>query len=636
MATKHKSDDTKRRLRKSSAPVSIISSFRPSKTLVLVTALVVGVVGIKLLFFSRAATITHISTGGADNSCVFLSAPNAVPAFCEGFNAPTINPASASRVGDLNSSLWGGSRRTGWSPNAMNIASSTTLDVCSNTQTVMPGRDVQICNGRLVESQDDQHGVSALTMYPKQPFDFTGRTGTVVFDVSNDSDGGHAAWPEFWLTDKPVPAPFSHFASLQSVPRNGIGIRFEEACADWNNTCKGRYPGVPAPSAWWTVGGANIITNYLSNDPDSEALPRSTLNIQKLDAVKMSSGPGDMNHVEIKFSNNMIEVYATDAGTMAPLRKIAVISNFTTPLTKGLVWLEDVHYNARKTDKPWCSQCGTQFQHTFSWDNLGFDGPKTYRDLGYDVVDNTEVTNDEYGNPGVKLSYTVDPNQSLTLPVKGVTMGNPTGALLVFAWYPFSMPIDIKYSINGHQYNLPWPYPSPWFPPAGGDPANPTQFGTPLTLDVPLNLADIHDGDNTVTFTALDKRIEVSDISLIMVAGEPVPGSTIATATPSPIPTATPVPTPTPAPTPTPFITPTPTPVATATPTPRPSTTPTPVPTCTKLGDVNCDGKVNSGDLQVILRNYGKAVTSRASGDLTGDSIVNIFDLSQVLQNWGR
>ncbi len=104
--------------------------------------------------------------------------------------------------------------------------------------------------------------------------------------------------------------------------------------------------------------------------------------------------------------------------------------------------------------------------------------------------------------------------------------------------------------------------------------------------------------------------------------------------TPTPSPTATPAPSITPKPTPTP--TPLTTTKPTATPVPTAVPTPTPTPTCTKLGDVNCDGKVNNGDLNTVLHNYGKSVTTRAQGDLTGDGVVNIFDLSQVLQNWGR
>ena len=90
-------------------------------------------------------------------------------------------------------------------------------------------------------------------MYPKQPFDFAGRTGTVSFDVSNDTQGTHAAWPEFWITDTPVPAPFNHFNSWLSLPKNGLGIRFAAngeigshgICPNGNNLDKRASPWIP-------------------------------------------------------------------------------------------------------------------------------------------------------------------------------------------------------------------------------------------------------------------------------------------------------------------------------------------------------------------------------------------------------
>ncbi len=108
------------------------------------------------------------------------------------------------------------------------------------------------------------------------------------------------------------------------------------------------------------------------------------------------------------------------------------------------------------------------------------------------------------------------------------------------------------------------------------------------------------------------------------------------TMTPTPPPTLTPTPSPTSTPPPTPPLTITPSPTVSPTVTPSPTPTPTPTPVCTKLGDANCDGRVNSIDLQAVLSNYGKKTTLRRLGDLTGDGIVNIFDLSQILHNWGR
>ena len=50
-----------------------------------------------------------------------------------------------------------------------------------------------------------------------------------------------------------------------------------------------------------------------------------TIAVTPVDCVKASSGPGDMNHFELRIAQGGIDVYATDAGTLAPLKKIATI-----------------------------------------------------------------------------------------------------------------------------------------------------------------------------------------------------------------------------------------------------------------------------------------------------------------------
>src|SRR6185312_883759 len=99
--------------------------------------------------------------------------------------------------------LWGVSRVSNSYPDGNVITPSHNR--CNPGVAALPPNDVKICNGQMVESLDDGGAVANLDTYPKQPFDFTGRTGTVVFDVSADSEGIHAAWPEFVITDTPVP-----------------------------------------------------------------------------------------------------------------------------------------------------------------------------------------------------------------------------------------------------------------------------------------------------------------------------------------------------------------------------------------------------------------------------------------------
>src|SRR6185437_3747161 len=152
------------------------------------------------------------------------------PAFCDTFDAPA---GTGNRSGQLNGTVWGASRTIGIEGNNFgqslyNAWAPTQMQLCSGTQTVMAPNDIQICNGQMREAVNDQGSVSVLAMYPKQPFDFAGRTGIVTFDVSNDTLNNHSEWPEFWITDKPVPAPFSHFDD-GNQPANAIGIRFAAA-----------------------------------------------------------------------------------------------------------------------------------------------------------------------------------------------------------------------------------------------------------------------------------------------------------------------------------------------------------------------------------------------------------------------
>ena len=52
-------------------------------------------------------------------------------------------------------------------------------------------------------------------------------------------------------------------------------------------------------------------------------------------------------------------------------------------------------------------------------------------------------------------------------------------------------------------------------------------------------------------------------------------------------------------------------------------------------GDLNGDGFVNSGDLDLVRGNWGQNVSGPAQGDATGDGIVNSADLDVVRSNWG-
>lgn len=368
---------------------------------------------------------------------------------------------------------------------------ATAPSACGSGSVNYPA-NVQVCNSQLVTTVDDGGTVSSLGVYPKQPFDFANRTGTITFDVSNDSQGSHAAWPELWVTDQPVPDPFLHESSLQSQPRNGFAIRFA-GCTDSSgnaNTC-------PDGSNGLGVDSAAVINNYAVADTFNGTGNLSVIGDQDV----LKSGPGQMNRYQVHVSQNRIDVYGTNAytpgQTVPPLKHISTITGFSLGFTRGLVWLEDAHYNGNKFN--------TQGTHAFHWDNVGFDGPVLARDLAFDAPDNNAPDNNIAGGGavGIDASYDVPPNGSFNLTVPGVTgVANAAGALLTFNFYSESV-IPLNVSVNGHNVSIAWPYPD-------------QVTYSPRTIAIPVPLADIVTGNNTVTFSAGNYLEQVANVDLIM------------------------------------------------------------------------------------------------------------------------
>jgi hypothetical protein len=506
------------------ASVSSLRSARPRRARALASAIALSL----LVLASPAVLAAGPSPTPVSGNCGMRLGGTVT--FCETFDNK--NPGIQSRTGGLDPNVWGVSRLiqninlgqglyNGW-------AATTQLQACSGTTTVTPPNDIMICNGQLREAvNDDPSGTfeggwpAVLAMYPKQPFDFAGRTGTVSFEVSNDSHGTHAAWPEFWMSNLPVPAPFIHEAgTLLSLPQHGFGIRFggtadpgqQNLCPNQNNLSVRR----------WTVDSAVVVRNYIMDDTfNSGIIPASPSNVQTSMAVRQldcviapADGSGVTNHVEIQVSQNQIDVYATDAG-VAPspstLRHIAVITNANLSFTRGLIWLEDVHYNADKGDPAFPSQR----QHTFVWDNVAFDGPFTYRDFSYDALD----ANQPYDANTLNLAKFSAANQTASWNVLNMP-ANPQASVvrvLFSFYYEGTIPTALNVTVNGHAHSVPWPYPDT------------TQYWSSWrTFAVTIPITDLVPGTNVVRLGA-NQPLATSDVNIVLVqvpGGVPVlPGS---------------------------------------------------------------------------------------------------------------
>ena len=437
--------------------------------------------------------------------------------FCETFD--TKNPGIPSRTGDLDPNVWGVSRATGntnFSPGLYNGWAPTQIQACDGTKTVTPPNDIVICNGQLREATNDNPsgvfdagGVTVLAMYPKQPFDFAGRTGTVSFDISNDTHGTHAAWPEFWLSNLPIPTPFNHFDTWQALPEHGLGIRFAASAAPGNyGSCTN---GNNLDKRRWTVDSAVVVRNYVMDDTIGLGGVRTNMTVTALDCVvSPPDNSGITNHVELRISQNQIDVYATDAGVTpspANLKRIAVVSNANLSLTRGLIWLQDVHYNADKGEAP------SQRQHTFVWDNVAFDGPFTYRDFSYDALDANQPN---ATTKTVDLGKASLPNQTASWNVLNMPANPKAGAARVlFNFYQQNNGSVLNVIVNGKAHQTPWPYPD-------------SRSYMWRTYAVTIPITDLVPGTNVVQLGS-DQGMISSNVNIVLVdvpGGVPVlPGA---------------------------------------------------------------------------------------------------------------
>jgi len=196
-----------------------------------------------------------------------------------------------------------------------------------------------------------------------------------------------------------------------------------------------------------------------------------------------------------------MHVWATDAGQTT--LKLIAHANVAVPLTRGLIWIEDVHYNADKFN--------TQQSHTFAWDNVGFDGPALPRDLTFDVPENKTLDNDARypTGPAMQLGWVAPSGAPLALTVPNVQhTAQAAAALLTLNWFPTSQD-TITYQVNGNAaHTQAWVFGSVTY--------------SWKTVAMPIPLAELHDGDNVVALTTSDGAV-VANIDIVLAGAGGLP-----------------------------------------------------------------------------------------------------------------
>jgi hypothetical protein len=407
------------------------------------------------------------------SGCVFLTDPQVKPIFCDTFDKPA---RTGNRSGELDGVIWGVSRVSSDNDpkeEKLNRWQAFEGELCGIEQV---GQDISVCNGQFVEGVNDGGNVAILAAYPKQPFDIKGRTGLVTFEVSNDTNGTFSTWPEFSFTDQPVPAPHHTAPGIANYARNSFGFSLAQLC-DKDISCGKNISGDLSNCV-----GVNKMFLTRSYQPFE-------IDFVRTGCVARSTEGGLLNHFEVRISENRVEVWGTDPGKEV-IRKIAE-ADVQLPLTRGLIWIEDVHYNA--------GRFYDQSTHAFSWDNVGFDGPNLPKDLAFDVADNSSNN----------LGYLIPKDEVLDLSVPGVhSKSAASSALLTFNFWPQQSQM-VSFNLNGHGWHdNPWPY----------------GFAAPLnvshTVALPVSLNEINEGDNRLQLKTVDGKevgVSVVNVDLILV-----------------------------------------------------------------------------------------------------------------------
>lgn len=365
----------------------------------------------------------------------------AAAAFCDAFDAPS---GATSRSGELDPKKWSAARmcNIGGPTNedeAVAIGLATVTDCRSGLPNRVPTNlDTLICDGNdhiqsshlLVATAAQNYGQNSYRA--RQPFDFAGRTGTVVFDADG-SNAGLLGWISLEITEHPTPAPsftFEQNYENGSIPENAIEIQFVHNC-----------------------GGNNVgVSNIIVYDDFAQASPFS------LGTTCVPTEAGKLNHFEVRLSEQRIEVFATPPSTDGLSFGEPVLlgsADIALPFSRGYVHFTTHNHATLKYSND------TVDAWVVRWDNLGFDGPAIVgASREYEALDSLTQTSSGKTNVAYRLADVAD-GPAQTISIHDVDLQGVTGAKLALQNWNLHFagsepPADyaLNYRLNGHAWKV--------------------------------------------------------------------------------------------------------------------------------------------------------------------------------------
>jgi hypothetical protein len=269
-------------------------------------------------------------------------------------------------------------------------------------EQVLPARDALICDANpLIQSNHllmlvaaQNYGQNSYRI--RQPFDFTGRTGKVVFDAEG-YNVGLLGWISLEVTEDPTPAPsFTLQQNFENgaIPRNAFELQFSHNCGG---------------------GKVGIGAFLVYRDYAQKLLLENT-------GTCVDAAEGKLNHFEVEISRERIEVYATPAsldGKSFGARALLAGVDVDLAFSRGYVHVTAHNHATLKYSGDMLEAWRAR------WDNVGFDGPvisSGWRE--YEALDSLSPANAGKVNLGWRLAdESQGPLQQIE--IRGV---DPTGA----------------------------------------------------------------------------------------------------------------------------------------------------------------------------------------------------------------
>jgi hypothetical protein len=334
----------------------------------------------------------------------------------------------------------------------------------------------------------------------RQPFDFAGRTGKIVFDATVAPLSPLHGWISLAVTPDPVSMPgysIQHNDEGTIIPKNAVEVHFLNAPGD---------TGI-------SVRNVHVFRDFV----DTVYTPPSSLS-------PATKSVGKLNHFEVTISEQGVEARITpysDEGVHFAAPSFIYKVDAAIPFSRGYVQLS-VHNHAtlKYTQAP--NQVDASIARI---DNVGFDGPVLSHFREYEVPNALVKFSEHLGDPyntedvGYDVGYTIQdaakgPKQ--TLHFQGVDISNVKSARLSFsAWMDFYTQDHrdqdaIRARLNGKnwlEYKLTaaealfFTAGPTTVDPSGAKIGNPgTQGRFSFVIDVPVD--QLVAGDNTVEFVS--------------------------------------------------------------------------------------------------------------------------------------